>query len=177
MLRSFVSDEEALLAYDEKAIDLHEPIMVRRFATINGEEQHKLVRTTAGRLIFNEGIPQDLGFVDRNDPEEAFEPEINFIVTNKGLGKIIDQCINKHGFTASAEVLDTIKAKGYHYSTQGALTISIYDMTVPDGKQEMIAETEQEVVKIERQYRRGFITNDERYRLVVQAWEDHQKRL
>ncbi len=177
VLRSFVSDEEALLAYDEKAIDLHEPIMVRRFATINGEEQHKLVRTTAGRLIFNEGIPQDLGFVDRNDPEEAFEPEINFIVTNKGLGKIIDKCINKHGFTASAEVLDTIKAKGYHYSTQGALTISIYDMTVPDGKQEMIAETEQEVVKIERQYRRGFITNDERYRLVVQAWEKTTKNV
>ena len=177
VLRSFVSDEEALLAYDEKAIDLHEPIMVRRFATINGEEQHKLVRTTAGRLIFNEGIPQDLGFVDRNDPEEAFEPEINFIVTNKGLGKIIDKCISTHGFTASAEVLDTIKAKGYHYSTQGALTISIYDMTVPDGKQEMIAETEQEVVKIERQYRRGFITNDERYRLVVQAWEKTTKNV
>ena len=177
VLRSFVSDEEALLAYDEKAIDLHEPIMVRRFATINGEEQHKLVRTAAGRLIFNEGIPQDLGFVDRNDPEEAFEPEINFIVTNKGLGKIIDKCISTHGFTASAEVLDTIKAKGYHYSTQGALTISIYDMTVPDGKQEMIAETEQEVVKIERQYRRGFITNDERYRLVVQAWEKTTKNV
>ena len=175
ILHSFSSDGEARLAYDEGAVDLHTPIMVRRYATLNGEEQHKLVRTTVGRLIFNEGIPQDLGFVDRNDPAEAFEPEVNFMVGKKGLGEIIDKCIAKHGFTASAHVLDVVKAKGYHYSTQGALTVSVYDMSVPHTKQQMIAETEQEVVKIERQYRRGFITNDERYRLVVQAWEKTTK--
>ena len=175
ILHTFSSDDEARLAYDEGAVDLHTPIMVRRYATVDGEERHKLVRTTVGRLIFNEGIPQDLGFVDRKDPQEMFEPEINFIVGKKGLGKIIDKCINKYGFTVSAGVLDTIKAKGYHYSTQGSLTVSIYDMTVPPAKQEMISETEQEVVKIERQYRRGFITNDERYRLVVQAWEKTTK--
>ena len=176
-LHTFSSDAEARLAYDEGALDLHWPIMVRRFVTVDGVEKHKLVRTTVGRLIFNEGIPQDLGFADRNDPEAMFEPEINFIVGKKQLGKIIDKCITKHGFTVSAGVLDTIKAKGYHYSTQGSLTVSIYDMTVPPTKQGMISETEKEVVKIERQYRRGFITNDERYRLVVQAWEKTTKNV
>jgi len=175
VLRSFFSDGEARLAYDEKALDLHEPIMVRRCATVNGEERHKLVRTTVGRLIFNEGIPQDLGFVDRGDPDQIFEPEINFIVGKKQLGKIIDKCINKYGFNYSAGVLDTIKAKGYHYSTVGSLTVSISDMTVPEKKKDLIHETEQEIVKIERQYKRGFLTNDERYRLVVQAWEKTTK--
>ncbi len=176
-LRAFSSNEEARLAYDEGALDLHTPIMVRRYVTVDGVERHKLVRTTVGRLIFNEGIPQDLGFMDRDDPDEMFEPEINFIVGKKQLGKIIDKCINKHGFTVSAGVLDSIKAKGYHYSTVGSLTVSIYDMTVPPVKQELIAETENQVVKIEGQYRRGFITNDERYRLVVQAWEKTTKEV
>ena len=175
ILRSFSSDNEARLAYDEGALDLHTPIMVRRFATVDGVEKQKMVRTTVGRLIFNDGIPQDLGFVDRNDPDGMFEPEINFVVGKKQLGPIIDKCINKHGFTVSAGVLDTIKAKGYHYSTIGSLTISIYDMSIPKQKNELIAETEKEVVKIEHQYRRGFITNDERYRLVVQAWEKTTK--
>ncbi len=114
---------------------------------------------------------QDLDFVDRSDPEQAFEPEINFICGKKQLGKIVDRCIAKHGFTRSAEVLDTIKARGYKFSTQGALTVAIADMTVPDEKRELIAATEKEVVKIENQYKRGFLTNDERYRLVVSAWE------
>ncbi len=177
ILQSFSSDDEARLAYAEGVLDLHTPVMVRRYVTVDGEERHKLVRTTVGRLIFNDGIPQDLGFVDRDDPEQMFEPEINFIVGKKQLGPIIDKCIVKHGFTVSAGVLDTIKAKGYHYSTQGALTVSIYDMTVPPAKPSMIEETEQEVVKIERQYRKGFITNDERYRLVVQAWDRTTKNV
>ncbi len=172
---SFGSDEEAKLAYAEGELELHEPIMVRREAVLNGEKQTKLVRTTVGRLIFNEGIPQDLGFVDREDPAEAFEPEINFITGKKQLGKIIDKCITKHGFTKSAEVLDIIKAKGYKFSTRGALTVSIYDMTIPPEKDGMIRQTEQEIVKIERQYKRGFITNDERYRLSVSAWEKTTK--
>ena len=177
ILHAFSDDAEARLAFDEGALDLHVPIMVRRTAVVDGVERHKLVRTTVGRLIFNEGIPQDLGFVDRSDPEKVFEPEINFITGKKQLGKIIDKCINKHGFTVSAGVLDTIKAKGYHYSTVGSLTVSIYDMTVPPSKPEKIAATEQEIVKIERQYKRGFITNDERYRLVVQAWERTTKEV
>ena len=167
----FSDDDEAQLAYAEGVLDLHEPILVRRCAEIGGEIRHKLVRTTVGRLIFNEGIPQDLGFVDRDDPEQVFEPEVNFICGKKQLGKIVDYCITKHGFTRSAEVLDTIKARGYKFSTRGALTVAIADMTVPDEKWELISATEKEVVKIENQYKRGFLTNDERYRLVVSAWE------
>ncbi len=116
-------------------------------------------------------MPQDLGFVDRSNPENMFEPEINFVVGKKQLGKIIDKCITKHGFTVSAGVLDAIKDLGYHYSTVGSLTVAIADMTVPQKKYELIAETEKEIVKIDRQYRRGLITNDERYRLTVAAWE------
>ena len=170
-LSSFFSDNEARLAYDEGELDLHEPILVRRELEVNGEVRRRMIRTTVGRLLFNEGIPQDLGFVDRGDPESMFDPEINFICGKKQLGQIIDRCINKHGFTVSADVLDTIKARGYKFSTRGALTVSIYDMTVPPEKEELIHATEQEVVKIERQFKRGFLTNDERYRLVVQAWE------
>ena len=167
----FSDDNEAQLAYAEGILDLHEPIMVRRSAQIDGETRHKLVRTTVGRLLFNEGIPQDLEFVDRNDPEQVFEPEINFMCGKKQLGQIVDRCISKHGFTRSAEVLDTIKARGYKFSTRGALTVAIADMTVPDEKRTLIAKTEQDIVKIENQYKRGFLTNDERYRLVVSAWE------
>lgn len=167
----FSDDDEAQLAYAEGVLDLHEPILVRRSALIDGETRHKLVRTTVGRLLFNEGIPQDLGFVDRSDPEQVFEPEVNFMCGKKQLGKIVDRCITQHGFTRSAEVLDTIKARGYKFSTRGALTVAIADMTVPDEKRDLIAATEKEVVKIENQYKRGFLTNDERYRLVVSAWE------
>ena len=112
---------------------------------------------------------------DREDPDQRFEPEINFVCGKKQLGKIIDKCIVRHGFTQSAEVLDIIKARGYHYSTLGSLTVSIYDMTVPQRKYPLIRETEKEIVKIERQFKRGFLTNDERYRLVVKAWEETTK--
>ena len=167
----FSDDNEAQLAYAEGILNLHEPILVRRSAEFDGETRYKLVRTTVGRLLFNEGIPQDLDFVDRNDPEQVFEPEVNFICGKKQLNAIVDRCIAKHGFTRSAEVLDTIKARGYKFSTRGALTVAIADMTVPDEKRTLIAETEQDIVKIENQYKRGFLTNDERYRLVVSAWE------
>ena len=175
VLHVFSDDTEARLAYDEGELDLHVPILVRREREVDGVLRHKLVRTTVGRLIFNEGIPQDLGFVDRSDPEAMFDPEINFITGKKQLGKIIDKCITKHGFTVSAGVLDTIKARGYRFSTRGALTVSISDMTVPEKKKELISATEKEIVKIERQYKRGFLTNDERYRLVVKAWEQTTK--
>ena len=171
VLHVFADDTEARLAYDEGELELHVPIMVRRCAEVDGEKRYKLVRTTVGRLIFNEGIPQDLGFVDRTDPEQMFEPEINFITGKKQLGKIIDKCITKHGFTVSAGVLDIIKARGYKFSTRGSLTVSIYDMTIPEKKYGLIAETEKEIVKIERKYKRGFLTDEERYRLVVKAWE------
>ena len=169
--QTFGCDQDAKLAYDEGELDLHEPILVRRTAELDGVTQSKMVLTTVGRLIFNEGIPQDLGFVDRTDPEKAFDPEINFVCGKKQLGKIVDKCIEKHGFTVSATVLDIIKARGYKFSTRGSLTVAIADMTVPPQKAELIANTEKEVVKIENQYKRGFLTNEERYRLVVSAWE------
>ena len=167
----FADKDEAMLAYDAGVVTLHSPIKVRMYREIDGEMRHKLVETTVGRLIYNEAVPQDLGFVDRSNPENMFEPEINFVVGKKQLGKIIDKCITKHGFTVSAGVLDAIKDLGYHYSTVGSLTVAIADMTVPQKKYELIAETEKEIVKIDRQYRRGLITNDERYRLTVAAWE------
>ena len=175
VLHVFSNDIEARLAYDEGELELHVPILVRREAEVDGVVRHKLVRTTVGRLLFNEGIPQDLGFVDRSDPEQMFDPEVNFIVGKKQLGKIIDKCIVKHGFTVSAHVLDTIKNRGYKFSTRGSLTVSIYDMTIPEKKYGLIADTEKEIVKIERQYKRGFLTNEERYRLVVEAWEKTTK--
>jgi DNA-directed RNA polymerase subunit beta' len=175
ILHAFSSVEEARLAYDEGELELHVPILVRMERMVGGQKCSKLVRTTVGRLIFNQDIPQDLGFVDRTDPDAMFEPEINFVTGKKQLGKIIDKCIAKHGFTVSANVLDIIKTRGYHYSTRGSLTVSIYDMTVPEEKYALISKTEKEIVKIERQFKRGFLTNEERYRLVVKAWEQTTK--
>ena len=168
---AFSTPEEALMAYQAGAVTLHSPIKVRVTKTIDGVEKYKTVETTVGRIIFNEPIPQDLGFVDRTDPEHAFDYEIGFRVDKKKLGDIIDRCIQKHGFTISAEVLDSIKAQGYKYSTRSGMTISIADMVVPEAKKEKIAETEKKVLAIEKQYKRGLITNDERYRMVVAEWE------
>ncbi len=173
----FADRDEAMLAYDAGVVTLHSPIKVRLSKEVDGVTKYKLVSTTVGRLIYNEAIPQDLGFVDRSDPEQMFEPEINFVVGKKQLGKIIDRCISKHGFTVSADMLDAIKDLGYHYSTIGSLTVAIADMTVPHKKYELIGETEKEIVKIDRQYRRGLITNDERYRLSVEAWDDTTKKV
>ena len=173
----FADRDEAMLAYDAGVVTLHSPIKVRLSKEVDGVTKYKLVNTTVGRLIYNEAIPQDLGFVDRSDPEQMFEPEINFVVGKKQLGKIIDRCISKHGFTVSAGMLDAIKDLGYHYSTIGSLTVAIADMTVPHKKYELIGETEKEIVKIDRQYRRGLITNDERYRLSVEAWDDTTKKV
>ena len=168
---------EAIMAYNEGDVGLHAPIRLRVTKTIDGVETKKTIITTVGRIIFNEPIPQDLGYVDRSDPEHAFDHEISFQVGKKQLGDIIDRCIQKYGFTISAEVLDSIKAMGYKYSTKGAITISVADMTVPSAKYEMINQTEQEVVRIERQFKRGFITEDERYRLVVAEWEKTTKKV
>jgi len=168
-------DNEALMAYNEGAVGLHAPIRLRVTKIVDGAPVSKIIITTVGRIIFNEAIPQDLGFVDRTDPEHNFDHEIGFQVGKKQLGKIIEKCIAKHGFTISAEVLDRIKAMGYKYSTRGAITISVADMTVPEAKYSIIKESENEVVKIERQYKRGFITDDERYRLVVSEWEKANK--
>ena len=176
-LQMYRDANEAVMAYNEGAIGLHAPILLRVTKTVDGEEVKRIITTTVGRIIFNEAIPQDLGYVDRSDPEHAFDYEISFQVGKKQLGDIIDRCIQKYGFTISAEVLDSIKAMGYKYSTRGAITISVADMTVPSEKNRLISETEHEVVNIERQYKRGFITEDERYRLVVSEWEETTKKV
>ena len=172
---AFADKDEAMLAYDAGLVTLHTPIQVRLYREVDGEMRHKLVTTTVGRLVYNEAIPQDLGFVDRTDPNAMFDPEDNFVVGKKQLGKIIDKCITRHGFTTSAGMLDAIKDLGYHYSTVGSLTVAIADMTVPAKKYELIGETEKEIVRIDKQYRRGLITNEERYRLTVSAWEKTTK--
>ena len=174
-LHCYRDAQEAIMAYNEGYVGLHAPIRLRVTKTINGVEEQRIIDTTVGRIIYNEPIPQDLGYVDRTDPEHMFDFEISFQVGKKQLGAIIDRCISKHGFTISAEVLDSIKAMGYKYSTKGAITISVADMTVPSSKAEYIHQTEQEVVNIEKQYKRGFITDDERYRLVVSEWEKTTK--
>ena len=172
---AFADKDEAMLAYDAGLVTLHTPIQVRMFREVDGEMRHKLVTTTVGRMIYNEAIPQDLGFVDRTDPDTMFDLEVNEVVGKKMLGKIIDKCITRHGFTTSAGMLDAIKDLGYHYSTVGSLTVAIADMTVPSKKYELIGETEKEIVRIDKQYRRGLITNEERYRLTVSAWEKTTK--
>ena len=167
----FSSPDEAMLAYNEKVVGIHAPIKVRVEKEIDGVKQHKIIDATVGRLIFNEPLPQDLGFVDRTDPDKLFDLEVGFTTGKKQLGQIIDRCIRVHGFTIATETLDNLKALGYKYSTRGAITVSIADMTIPEKKYTLIADAEEKAVKIDRQYKRGFITNEERYRLVVSQWE------
>ncbi len=167
----FVSEDEVMLAYNDHVVGIHAPIRVRRIFQYKGVSYQKLVEITPGRIIFNQNIPQDLGFVDREDPEHVCDYEINMTCGKKELGKIVDRTIRSHGFTVASEVLDNIKSTGYKYSTRGAITISIYDMSVPEKKYELIRETEQRVVDIENEYKMGFMTNDERYRAVVSEWE------
>ena len=170
-VHNYSSVEEAIAAYADGNIGLHAPIRVRYGKEINGVMEYRMINATVGRLIYNEPIPQDLGFVDRTDPAHAFDLEVDFLVGKKQLGKIIDKCIRKHGFTVSTEMLDRIKALGYKYSTKGAISVSIADMVVPEAKYTLVKEAEGKVVEIEDFYRKGFITNEERYRLVVQQWE------
>mgnify|MGYP004457010813 FL=1 len=169
--KSFRNVDEAMVAYDAGAIGIHAPVMIRMEKTVNGKKKQKNVLTTIGLIIFNNPVPQDLGFVDRSDPEHEFDPEIKFVVTKKTLGKIIDRSIRVHGITRTSEVLDAIKAQGYKYSTQAAITISVSDMIVPPEKQSIIAESEQKVAKVEKLYKRGMISDEEKYGQIVSIWD------
>ena len=167
----FVSVNEAMMAYDCGDVGLHAPINVRVEKEIDGVIETRIIKTTVGRLIFNEVIPQDLGFVDRSIYENKFEPEVSFLADKKSLGKIVDACIKVHGTTKTAEVLDSIKELGYKFSTRGAVTISVSDMEIPGSKAERLAEAETEVEAITKLYRKGLITDDERYRKVIETWQ------
>ncbi len=176
-LNVYRDEDEAMLAYDDHLIGIHQPILVRVAKKLpDGTMGSKIVRASIGRILFNRNVPQDLGFVKRVDENgqptaQYFDYEITDICGKKLLGKIVDRAIKRHNFTIAAEVLDNIKATGYKYSTRAAITISVADMTIPAEKYTLIAETEKRVVEIEEQYKMGFMTNDERYRQVVKEWE------
>ena len=176
-LHVYRDEDEAMLAYNDHLIGIHQPILVRTVKQMpDGTMGSKVVRVTIGRIIFNRNIPQDLGFVRRVDEngeptENYFDYEITEVCGKKLLGKIVDRTIKLHNFTIAAEVLDNIKATGYKFSTRAAISISVADMTIPPAKYTLIAETEQRVVDIEDQFKMGFMTEDERYRAVVKEWE------
>ena len=173
----FASYDEAKMAYDIGQIDLHTAIIVRRFGEFEGEPITQRINTTIGKLIFNDAIPQDLGFVDRTKRENALVLEIDKLVKKGTLGEILDKCIKVHGITETAVVLDKIKALGYKFSTKGAITVGIEDIIVPPEKQQLIDETDKLVDKIVKQYRRGLITEEERYNNVIKAWTETIEKL
>ena len=166
----FKDPEEAIMAYENHAVGMHAKIWVRRTLEINGEKKSKKVETTVGRILYNDGIPQDLGYVDRGAEDGMFEYEINFPVNKKKLGDLINRCIKIHGLSESAEVLDNVKEKGFKYSTKSGLTYSMDDVKVPKEKKEILANAEKEIEKVRKQYRRGLITEEERYKAVVNIW-------
>jgi len=176
--RTYRNINMAMLAYENKEITLHQRIYVEKEAVkADGTKVKGLVGTTLGKLIFNEIIPQDLGFVDRSKDENLLEPEINFHVGKKGLKQILDKCINTHGAIKTAEVLDNIKAMGYKFSTRGAITVSVSDMTVPASKKDILNNAQDVVDKITKLYGRGHLTDEERYQAVVKVWESSDKKL
>ena len=168
----FKDPEEAIMAYENHAVGMHAKILVRRTLKIDGELKSKRIETTVGRILYNDGIPQDLGYKDRTNPEEMFQYEIDFPVNQKKLGAIIDRCIRIHGLSISAELLDNIKDKGFKYCTQSGLTYSMGDVKVPEDKPQILAEADAKVAEIRKKYRRGLITEEERFKEVVAIWNE-----
>lgn len=166
----FKDENEAILAYNNKIITLHAKIKVRRVLEFNGVKETRVIPTTVGRIIFNEAIPQNLGYVDRTNEEDKFRYEIDFLVDKKGIGKIINRCINRCGSTRTATVLDMIKSLGYKYSTIGALTVSVSDMEIPKEKKDFLQEAENKVEMITKKFKRGLMTDEERHNKVIEAW-------
>lgn len=168
----FKDFNELLLAYQNQAVHLHSKVKMR---VVLPDGRKSLVESTVGRFIFNENVPQDLGFVDRNvDP---FGLEVDFLVDKKSLGKIIDKCFRKHGNTETAILLDHIKSLGFKYSTKGGMTVAVADMTIPEAKKAYIADAEEKVDKYERAYRRGLISNEERYERVIETWSETTEKV
>ena len=161
---------EAIMAYANGQLGLHVKIKIRNDREIGGVMMSRTITTTLGRMIFNRNIPQDLGFVDRNDKEKLFDLEVDFIVTKKELGAIINACIKKHGSAITAKMLDAIKEMGYKYSTRASFSISVYDMTIPKTKAEIIKNAENTVAKIGKFYQRGELSEQERYERVIDVW-------
>ena len=167
----FRDENEALMAYAEHVITLHAPIKVRRTMTIDGVERTGLVDATAGRIIFNNPIPQNLGYVDRTDPEHWLEYEVSFRVTKKTLPEIISRCMTRNGTRKCAKMLDAIKAQGYKYSTLSAISVAVCDAVIPPQKQELIAEADKEIAKVGKLFNRGLISDNERYNKTIDIWQ------
>ncbi len=170
--KCFKSINEAITAYENGYVTLHSKIKVRRTG-INeeGVEESRMIESTLGRFIFNEIIPQDLGYVDRTNPDNFLKLEIDELVGKKQLKKLLEKCINVHGATKTSETLDFIKALGYKYSTRAAMTVSISDMTVPEAKAQILADAEKTVDRIGRNFKRGLLTEEERYKAVIRTWD------
>ena len=168
---------EAMMAYSNGELGLHAMIKVRVEREIDGVKKSKIIDATLGRLIFNQQIPQSLGYVDRTDPDKMFDLEVMFVTKKKQLGEIVDRCIKMHGLTVAAQTLDNIKATGYKYSTRSALSISVYDMNIPKKKWDYIAEAEEKIAEITEFFRDGEFSEDERYQNVIATWEDATKKI
>ena len=173
----FTSEDEATLAYANGAVGLHAPIKVRVSREIDGEKVTGIIDATVGRLIFNEKIPQDLGFVDRSIPENKLALEIAFRVDKKKLGQIIDKSIKIHGITKTATLLDDVKAMGFKYSTRGAITVGVADIEIPEEKKALLAAAEEEIDKVTKKYLRGLLTDEERYEKVIGIWSDTSNKV
>ena len=165
----FRDPDEAIMAFENHDVDIHAKIFVRITKEINGEMKSKKIETSVGRIIFNQGIPQDLGFINRE--EDPFQYEIDFPVMKKSMGTIIERVIRLHGLTESAEVIDYIKALGFKYSTLAGITFSMSDVKVPPAKKDILKEADEKVETIRKQYTRGLITNEERYNAVIKVWD------
>ena len=164
--------DEAMMAYQEGSVGMHSPAKIRVTREVDGVTKSAVIITTIGRIIFNNPIPQDLGFVDRTDPAHEFDLEVSFVVKKKQLGQIAERCINVHGVSIASHVLDSIKAQGYKYSTVSGTTVAVCDALIPEKKKEYLAEAEKKVDEITYNYNYGFITNEERSSAVIKAWED-----
>ena len=179
--RSFISEDEAIMAYQVKDIDLQARINVRRSITIDGMTYKKLVPITVGKIFFNRAVPQDLGFVPRETNEQMLDYEIDFLVGKKQLSQIVERCFKQKGSTEVSKVLDKIKALGFKFSTIGAITTSVFDMQIPGDKREILAKAEEDVIAVEKRFRRGLMTEDERYEETINIWakatEDVAKNL
>ncbi|NLX94388.1 MAG: DNA-directed RNA polymerase subunit beta' [Clostridiales bacterium] len=168
---------EAAMAYEEGDIGLHSQIKVRMSKVVNGKIVSKLIDTTHGKITFNEPIPQDLGFVDREDPDNIFALEVDFLVNKKKLGEIVAKCISKHGTALTADVLDKIKDQGFKYSTRSGITAAVCDATIPEKKPELLAAAELKIDKINANYARGLIADEERRESVIKTWDECSKQV
>ncbi len=174
---TFRDFDEALMAYENGFLGMHAPIKVRVFGEVNGEQRSRIVSSTLGRLIFNRAIPQELGYVDRSNPDNYLLPEIDFVCGKSELSKIVDRTIKKYGSTVTATVLDNIKAMGFKYSTKASISISISDVMIPENKQALIREAEAQVEEIREHFLMGELTEEERYNMVIAVWEATTKQI